>query len=68
MVICVKNTSITFVILVQDCKARWKALRERFVKEVKKEKTTSGQGAVVYTHWELFNHMSFIQEFIKYRK
>ena len=48
--------------------ARWKALRERFVKEVKKEKTTSGQGAVVYTHWELFNHMRFIHEFIKHRK
>ena len=47
--------------------ARWKALRERFVKEVKKEKT-SGQGAVVYTHWELFNHMRFIHEFIKHRK
>ena len=50
--------------IVQDCKARWKALRERFVKEAKKEKTTSGQGAVVYTPWKLFNHMRFIREFI----
>ena len=58
---------VTFVIfIVSDCKARWKALRERFVKEVKN--LTSGQGAAVYTPWELLNHMRFIQEFIKHRK
>ena len=33
------NMRVTFVIfIVSECKARWKALRERFAKEVKKEK------------------------------
>ena len=43
-------------------------LRERYVKEVKKMKTTSDQGATVCIPCELFSHMEFLRDFVKHRK
>ena len=55
-------------LVVEDCQKRWKALRERFVKELRKKKTKIGQGVVTCVPWELLNHMEFLRKFVKHRK
>ena len=48
---------------VEDCQKRWKTLRERYVKEMKKRR-----GKVEMEPWELLGHMEFIGEFVKHRR
>lgn len=55
-------------IAVDECQRRWKTLRERFVKELKKKNKPTGSGATVCAPWELFGHMEFIKDFVKHRK
>ena len=54
--------------IVEDCQRRWKALRERFVKQMKKRKKKSGEGAKVCVPWELLGHLEFLREFVKHRR
>ena len=53
---------------VSDCQKRWKTLRERLVKEIKKTNSSSGDAATSAVVWELFPHMKFLKEFVKHRK
>ena len=67
--VCVQYFHLIDTNSVEDCQKRWKTLRERFVKEMKRKKTKSGKGAVISCHpWELLNQMEFLREFVKHRK
>ena len=53
----------------EGCTKRWKALRDRFVRELKKTKTKTGQaGPVVISCWPLFNVLSFITDTVRHKR
>ena len=55
--------------LVEVVQRRWKTLRERYAKELKKRKKPTGTGAdEVVKDWEYLQLMSFLKDFIKQRK
>ena len=47
---------------------RWKVLRERFGKELRKTIKKSGDEVKHVAPWELMGHMEFVRDFIKHRK
>lgn len=55
----------------EECRKRWRTLRERYTRELKrlktsiKENSSSGSNNVT---WSLFNEMSFLQDHVKLRK
>ena len=54
--------------IVDDCMRRWKALRERFARELKKKKKKSGDPADNSPPWPYFDQLLFLKEFIKHRR
>ena len=53
---------------VDSVQKHWKALRDKFAREIKKKKTKSGDSLDLTPTWELLDHMMFLKEFIKHRK
>ena len=53
---------------MEDVQQRWKVLRDRFVRELKKKKKPTGSAAKTTPDWELLEHMMFIRDFIKHRR
>ena len=51
-----------------DVQSRWKTLRERFGKELRKQVKKSGDGTKQMVPWELMTQMEFIRDFVKHRK
>ena len=47
---------------------RWKVLRERYGKELRRNIKKSGDEAKQVVHWELMGQMEFVTDFIKHRK
>lgn len=47
---------------VIDCQKRWRTLREKFVREMKKPMKFGERG------WDLMPHMEFLREFVKQRR
>ena len=54
--------------LVKDVQLRWRALRDRYVREVRKKKKPTGSAAKTTPSWELLEHMTFLRDFVKHRK
>ena len=54
--------------IVEQCKKRWKALRERFAREAKEKKKKSGDPADNTPPWAYFELLQFLKEFVKHRK
>ena len=54
----------------EDCLKRWKALRDRFVREAKKvrENMTPDGGSGYVPPWSLFQSMAFLMESIRHRR
>ena len=53
-----------------DCMKRWKTLRDRFVRELKKTRNgkSGDAGPVVVSTWPLFNVMNFIGDSVKHKR
>ena len=50
------------------CAQRWKAIREKFVKEVKKRKSCSGdEGPPFKSNWPLFDMLLFLSDSVRPR-
>ena len=69
-----KNTVIIYnkveeQVTAEDCKRRWKALRDKFMREIKKvkKKRKSGAGPVYVSYWPHFQVMMFVSDTIKHR-
>ncbi|KAI4471923.1 madf domain transcription factor [Holotrichia oblita] len=45
---------------VDDCKKRWKCIRDSYLKIKKSQKTTTGQAAIKRPKWSLFEFLSFL--------
>ncbi|KAK9685163.1 DDE superfamily endonuclease [Popillia japonica] len=45
---------------IDDCKKRWKRIRDSYLKIKKSQKTTSGQAAIKRPKWSLFEFLSFL--------
>ena len=54
--------------LVEDVRQRWKALRDRYVRETRKQKQPSGSATKSIPPWELVQSMRFLNDFVKHRK
>ena len=55
---------------VEECMKRWKCLRDKYVRELKKAKcATSGDEGPPpkSSSWPLYNIMSFVQESVRHR-
>ena len=49
------------------CAKRWKAIRDKFLKEVKKRKSCSGdEGPPFKSNWPLFNMLLFLSESVRH--
>ena len=53
---------------VDVAQKRWKALWDRFGREIKKKKTKSGDPGNLSADWEILEHLMFLIEFVKHRK
>ena len=53
---------------VDVAQRRWKTLRDKFARELKKKIKKSGDPADSSPTWELLDHPMFLKEFIKHRK
>lgn len=54
--------------LVEECKRRWKNLRDRYFKEVRQEKRSKEeQGALTPSRWKYRQLLNFLEPFIKPR-
>ena len=51
-----------------DVQQRWKVLRDRFVRELKKKKKPTGSAANNSSTWDLLEHMMFLKDFVKHRR
>lgn len=53
----------------EDCQRRWKSLRDKYVRELKKvkKKKSGEEGPPVISCWPLFEIMSFIDETVRHR-
>ena len=53
-----------------DCMKRWKAIRDQFVRELKKvkERRSGDPGPPYVPSWELFNALMFLQDSVRHRK
>ena len=57
-------------VTVDECKTKWKYLRDRYVRELKKTKfkrSEDEEGAVQST-WALFELMSFLESSVRHRR
>ena len=54
---------------VDECTRKWKSLRDRFVRELKKvkKKKTGDPGPPYISCWPLFDTLSFLSDTVKYR-
>ena len=54
---------------MEDCSRRWKALRDKFVREMKKVKRrkTGDPGPSYVSCWPLFNVLLFVADTVKHR-
>lgn len=54
----------------RDCIVRWTSIRDRYTREVRTRKLglPTGPGASTKRPWHLFNHLSFLDAFIKHRQ
>ena len=54
---------------MEDCCKRWKALRDRFISEMKKVKAKkSGEPGPSYTsNWPFFHTISFVADTVRHR-
>ncbi|CAL9682362.1 unnamed protein product [Knipowitschia caucasica] len=52
---------------VQDCKLKWKSLRDRLVKQKRRQNQPSGSGASAQREWRLWPLMHFLVPFIPNR-
>lgn len=50
----------------EECRKRWRTLRERYTRELKLMKF--GGGTKTICSWEFFRHLGFLIDHIKYRK
>lgn len=50
----------------EECRKRWRTLRERYTRELKQMKF--GGGGKSTSSWEFFRHLGFLIDHIKYRK
>jgi len=59
-----------FVPSVKFCITRWTSLRDRFVKEKKKEERArkNNYSKEALSQWEFYEVMSFIKDYVKHRK
>ena len=55
---------------MEVCQKRWKALRDKFVRETKKtkKKKSGDKGPIVVSSWPLFDVMFFFNDTIRHRK
>ncbi|XP_055905150.1 uncharacterized protein LOC129940734 isoform X1 [Eupeodes corollae] len=65
---CKKYLFTCFYILDPECRLRWKALRERYSRELRKLNQPSGSGASEYCVWELMEEMCFLKDSMQPRK
>lgn len=49
-------------------RTRWRSLRDRYMREKRKQITKSGQAATQYGTWELMSHMEFLSDSTKPRQ
>lgn len=61
---------IYILIVVSECKARWKLLRERFCKQMKRADgfMLIGNGETDENEWEYYKEMIFLKESIVPRR
>lgn len=66
---CLNTMHILFILFIVDqCKAKWKTLRERYGKELKKQNPPSGSGASTSSEWAFTQEMSFLKDCVAPRK
>ena len=53
---------------VEECMKRWKSIRDHFVRELRKKKTTSGDPGPEYkSSWLLYDLLLFLTDTVKHR-
>ncbi|XP_047425184.1 transcription factor Adf-1-like [Mugil cephalus] len=58
-----RNISIGLGLPSEDCKRKWKNMRDRYLKEVRMEIKTKKQGEIVQSRWKYRQLMNFIAPF-----
>ncbi|XP_061590182.1 uncharacterized protein LOC133455250 [Cololabis saira] len=58
-----RNISIVLGLTSEDCKRKWKNLRDRYLKEVRMELKSKKQGEIVQSKWKYRQLMNFIAPF-----
>ena len=54
---------------VEECQRRWRLLRDKFVRELKKvkEKKSGGPGPAYVLCWPYYKNILFLQETVKHK-
>lgn len=55
-------------ISVEECMKRWKNLRDKFVRELKKSKNSDTGEDDVPSGWPFFDFLLFLQDSVRHRK
>ena len=65
-----KKISEKLATSVDDCKRRWKNLRDKFVRErkISTKRPTGTSGPPTVSQWKYYNIMCFIQDTVRHRK
>lgn len=50
-----------FLILAEDCKARWKNIKDNYLKHKRKTKLGTGSSASYRPKWPLYDHLNFLE-------
>ncbi|KAM4528443.1 uncharacterized protein PAE49_000322 [Odontesthes bonariensis] len=58
-----RNISITLGLPSEECKRKWKNLRDRYLKEVRMEIKSKKQGEIIQSKWKYRQLMNFIAPF-----
>ena len=67
--ICKYICILYLYIIVDTCKARWKSLRDKFVKERKVRDMPSGSGAPLsQCRWKFYDSLAFLSDSVQHRK
>ena len=53
---------------VEECMKRWKNLRDRFVRELKKIKNDGDEAVSLHCSWPFFDVLLFLQDSVRHRK